>query len=74
MENPASLSTMELFMIHKQSGFTLITKSKKTKYDSAYKISRNITNKSGQDDLLHGLLNKVNLLFILRLLQKVLGK
>lgn len=47
-------------MIHKQSGFTLITKCKKTTYDSAYKISRNITNKSGQDDLLHGLLNKVS--------------
>lgn len=61
-------------MIHKQSGFTLITKSKRTTYDSAYKISRNITNKPGQDDLLHGLLNNVNLLFILRLLQKVLGK
>lgn len=61
-------------MIHKQSGFTLITKSKRTTYDSAYKISRIITNKSGQYDLLHGLLNKVNLLFILRLLQKVLGK
>lgn len=61
-------------MIHKQSGFTLITKSKKTTYDSAYKISRNTTNKSGQDDLLHGLLNKVNLLFILRLLQQMLGK
>lgn len=61
-------------MIHKQSGFTLITKSKKTTYDSAYKISRSITNKTGQDDLLHGLLNEVNLLFILRLLQQMLGK
>lgn len=58
-------------MIHKQSGFTLITKSKKTTYDSVYIISRNITNKSGQDDLLHGLLNEVNLLFILRLLQQM---
>lgn len=46
-------------MIHKQSGFTLNTKSKKTTYDSTYMISRSITNKSGQDDLLHGLLNNV---------------
>lgn len=61
-------------MIHKQRGFTLITKSKKTTYDSVYMTSRNITNKSVQDYLLHGLLNEVNLLFILRLLQQMLGK